>query len=248
MTKGSAARCPDVTVADPPPDRPLTSDRRNEFDWTDGPPTLADLADLIGEVVDELILGETPRLRDLILTLTVATQAVKPVRSVKHRRLSNGDVVELKKYENGASTLILKRPDGSVRWRPRGGRRRQPIDRLDSDLEVVRRLCQGLLIGKPKPEVLEDLRELKKRFEANGRNRGIKRRSSPELSIKQFGKALGMDPYRDFKIKAEKEWGLRAENKARTRWTIDYNLLNDLGKESEIETYIHNRTPRTREK
>lgn len=60
-----------------------------------------------------------------------------------------------------------------------------------------------------------------------------KRRSSPMLSLNQFGKALTMD-YRKFKEKAEAEWDLKPENESKTKWSIDLNRLGDDGKESLI--------------
>lgn len=63
------------------------------------------------------------------------------------------------------------------------------------------------------------------------------RSASPGLSIKQFGKALIMDPYRVFKRRALAEWDLKPDNDANTKWTIDYNLLDDPGKERQIEDH-----------
>lgn len=60
-----------------------------------------------------------------------------------------------------------------------------------------------------------------------------KRRSSPMLSLNQFGKALTMD-YRKFKEKAEAEWDLKPENESKTKWSIDLNRLGDDGKEALI--------------
>ena len=58
---------------------------------------------------------------------------------------------------------------------------------------------------------------------------------SPGMSIKQFGKALIMDPYRVFKQKAIAEWDLKPDKDAHNKWTIDYILLNDPGKQRQIE-------------
>ena len=43
-----------------------------------------------------------------------------------------------------------------------------------------------------------------------------------------------MDPYRDFKVKANAEWGLMAEG---AKSSIDYNLLDDSGKEAQIDAH-----------
>lgn len=58
---------------------------------------------------------------------------------------------------------------------------------------------------------------------------------SPAMSIKQLGKALIMDPYRVFKPKAMAEWDLKPDKDAHNKWTIDYILLNDPGKQRQIE-------------
>ncbi len=73
--------------------------------------------------------------------------------------------------------------------------------------------------------------------EAKEQRHETSRCSSPTMALVQFGKALGMDPYRDFRPKAKKKWGLLAENKAATKWTIDYNKLNDSGKEALIDAH-----------
>lgn len=73
--------------------------------------------------------------------------------------------------------------------------------------------------------------------EEKKQQRDTVRRASPALSIKQFGKALIMDPYRVFKPRALAEWELKSDNDANTKWTIDYNLLHDPGKERQIEEH-----------
>ncbi len=64
----------------------------------------------------------------------------------------------------------------------------------------------------------------------------ITRRASTALALRQFGKALIMD-YRVFKSRAEAEWDLQADEDLKNRWTIDYNLLGDPGKERQIEEH-----------
>lgn len=46
-----------------------------------------------------------------------------------------------------------------------------------------------------------------------------------------------MEPYRVFKARALAEWDLKSDNDANTKWTIDYNLLHDPGKERQIEDH-----------
>ena len=60
---------------------------------------------------------------------------------------------------------------------------------------------------------------------------------SPAMSIKQLGKALIMDPYRVFKRTAMAQWELKPDKDARNKWTIDYKLLNDPGKQRQIEEH-----------
>ena len=57
------------------------------------------------------------------------------------------------------------------------------------------------------------------------------------MSIKQLGKALIMDPYRVFKRTAMAQWELKPDKDARNKWTIDYKLLNDPGKQRQIEEH-----------
>ena len=71
--------------------------------------------------------------------------------------------------------------------------------------------------------------------ELPGPPRKLQPSRSPAMSLKQFGKALIMDPYRVFKPRALAEWDLKSDNEANTKWTIDYNLLSDPGKERQIE-------------
>ena len=70
---------------------------------------------------------------------------------------------------------------------------------------------------------------------ATSRGNGT-RRASTALSLLQFGKALVMD-YRAFKAKASDRWDLQPDEDLKNRWTIDYILLDDPGKERQIEEH-----------
>ncbi|MCH8824631.1 MAG: hypothetical protein IH984_14115 [Planctomycetes bacterium] len=67
-------------------------------------------------------------------------------------------------------------------------------------------------------------------------NTKSKRHSSPFMSLAQFGLALEMD-YRSFKGKAQKEWELKPENKCGTLWSINFNLVNDVGLEARVNKH-----------
>ncbi len=59
------------------------------------------------------------------------------------------------------------------------------------------------------------------------------RRSSPFMSLAQFALALDMD-YRRFKAIAQTEWELKPESERGMLWSINFNLLNDVGLEGRI--------------